>query len=349
MSRRGEVQFVAIRVGRSNDPRECLGLAIELKVERATALGYLALWEEMILELGDARSGRLPRGYTAAHIAAKLGWKQQPRRLIEALKRAGVLATHKSVFLHPYWKTSTTGSYALERARMRDYWRERQAQQRAAKHTEDVPGDTTESPPGVHETSSGTTDINQSTESGASPPPAPPRAGGSVGAARWEWVLKNHKRPANPEACTRYLGGLTDENWALVQWICGLPPGGGGLIPLWKKRVLRLDTDRLLAKGAFLQLRPEWVEKLGQDQRTAARKSKPREAASPERELERSETEKIARAAAAAPFVLAQLKDPGLSDAQREKVKARWRAAHPDVAPPWEDAAEGLATGDATV
>jgi hypothetical protein len=322
------MQFVAIPIGLSDDPKECLGLAHELKVERATALGYLVLWNELMLQRGDARSGRL-KDYSAKHIAAKLGWTGPPRRLIDALKAAGVLTTQRQVFMHPYWRQSITGQYAIERARLRDFWRDKKAQQRAAEHQGDVPGDVPESPRDNVGTSLGTADIDQVTP--------PPQAGGSSGASRWGWVLKNHKRPTNPVACTRYLAALTDENWALVQWICGLPPGGGGLIPPWKKRALRLDTDRLLAKGAFLQLRPEWEEKLRTDRRTAERGKAPRQAAAPEHDLERRNSEKIARAASAAPFVLEQLADPNVPETEKEKVRARWRAAHPDVPAPWEE------------
>ena len=67
--RRGEVPFVAIRVGRSHDAKEVLGLAAELKIQRATALGFVALWEEFLLEVGDNLTGRVS-GYKPHHLAA---------------------------------------------------------------------------------------------------------------------------------------------------------------------------------------------------------------------------------------------------------------------------------------
>lgn len=330
MSRRGEVQFVAIRVGRSQDPRECLGLAHELKVEVPTALGYLALWEEMVLELGDARTGRLPKGYTAVHIAAKLHWPGRPHRLIEALKRAGVLATHKTVFLHPYWRTSTTGSYALERARLREFWRDKKARQRA----EDVQGDGGNVPEMSPGTSLGTADIDQVTESRNGSPPAPPEGGQGQGAARWEWLREHHRNPSGARACIKYLDALPDEEWLLVQWLAGLPKGGGGYIALSKKRVLELDTHQLLAKQAYLRILPDWRAKLRRD-REGDRRAVPRPV-DVEKERSAREADNAQRTAQAAAFVLAQLADADVSEREKERIRERWRVAHPDAPAPWE-------------
>lgn len=328
-SRRGEVPFVAIRVGRSQDPREVLGLARELKVSRATALGFVALWEEMILEVGDAITGRL-KGYSANHIAAKLDFSGPPRRLLDALKTAGLLASHRGVFVHPYWRQSVTGQYASDRAELRESWRLKKQAQRDAGQPGDVPA---MSPGRLGDnggTSQGTADIDRLTNgNGAQTPPlAPPRAGGDPGASRWEWLLAHHKRPMDAPRCTSYLSSLSDEDWALVQWVTELPPGGGPLKLSRKKRVLAMDTHALLAKQAFLQLRPEWVEKLRRD-RAPERRSTPRPPAPP------AEDEAAVRATRAVAFVLAQLADPDLTDADKEQAKARFRTAHPEAPPPW--------------
>lgn len=326
-SRRGEVPFVAIRVGRSNDPREVLGLAQELKIPRALALGYVAIWEEMILELGDALTGRLPSGYTAAHVAAKLGFTGKPARLIAALKAAGVLGTHRGVFLHSYWRASITGQYAIEKAQLREEWREKKRQQRAGDVPELSQGHGGDVPP----VSSGKTDINQFTESGAPPPQPPARGGGSLGATRWEWLKDHHERPSNSRACIKYLEVMTDEDWALLQWVLTPAEAGGPYKLSRKKRVLGLDTHRFLANEAYLQLRPEWRAKLAHD---AKPKRPPTALAAVPREDPKAEAAK--RAAAAAAFIVELLADDGLEPAEKEAAKARWVASHPDVPPPWE-------------
>lgn len=329
-SRRGEVPFVASRVGRSYDPREVLGLARDLRVERATALGYVILWEELILEVGDALSGRI-KGYRAEDIAAKLGCAAKPRVLVEALKRAGLLSTHRGVFFHSYWRQSITGQYANDRAALRERWRLKQAERRAGDVSEMSPrqeGD-------VHPLSPETSDIDRSINGvgAGTPPPTPPRAGGSLGASRWEWLLAHHKRCENSQACTRYLGAMTEENWALVQWISGLPARGGGLISLSKKRVLALSTYKLLAREAFLQLRPEWLEKLAQDRRPPAPATREHD---PELKEKRDAAK---RAAESAVYVLAQLADANLSEIEKQRAKTRWMGLHPTITPPWEETA----------
>lgn len=325
-SRRGEVSFVAIRVGRSNDPREVLGLARELKIGRATALGYLALWEEFILEVGDAFTGRV-KGYAAPHIAAKLDWPGSPRRLIDALKRAGVLATHRGVFLHPYWLQSITGQYARDRAELREHWRKKKAEQRAGQQ-----GDVPQLSPGQggdgEGTSQGTADIDRGSNgsAGAAGPPGPPHGGGRLGAARWEWIRGHHKRPSNSRACTRYLDVMTEADWALCQWVVGLATNPGSLKLSRKKRVLGLDAHKFLATEAYLQFAPEW-------------EAKQRESTAPVevRALRASlEDEEKARKASAVAYVLAALGDPELTEGEKAKIRQRWQGNNPGEAPPWE-------------
>jgi hypothetical protein len=323
-TRRGEVPFVAIRVGRSMDPLEVLGPARELKISRALALGYLALWEEMILELGDAINGRLPKKYGAAQIAAKLDFPGRPRAIVEALRRAGVLGTYKGVFMHAYWRQSVTGQYASERAEQREHWRQKKADQRA--------GDVSESLRDNGGTSLGTADIKKESNgvNGAPPPPAPPQAGGSLGASRWKWVEENHKRPANSQACIKLLGTLSADHWALFQWSVGLPARGGPLSMSRKKRVLGLDSHRFLLSEAYLQLLPEWRAKLAHD--AAPPKARPPAAAA-------AADAELARLKASEKYVLAHLADPELTDDKRSNIKTKWAHAHPHVIPPWEDIA----------
>jgi hypothetical protein len=340
MARRGEVPFVAIRVGRSNDPRETLSIARELKCSRATALGYVALWEELILEVGDAVSGRLPKGYSATHVAAKLDFDGPPRRIVEVLKSAGLLAQQRTTLLHPYWRQSVTGQYAKDRADQREYWRGLKAKQRA-EHGR--PGDVPGTSPGIPETSHETADIKAERNgiTGASPPPSPPPGGGLAGASRWDWLRQHHRRPMNPRGCMVYLAALSPDEWALVQWLTALPPGGGPYKLSRKKRVLELDTHALLSKQAFLQLLPEWREKLRRDQQPE-RRAVPRVAPVDDgAELER-------RRASAVAFVLAQLGDAELSEAAKEKARARFIAAHPDIPPPWDAPAGPLSDAGVT-
>lgn len=318
--RRGEVPFVAIRVGRSNDPREVLGLARELRVHRATALGYLALWEELILEVGDASAGRV-RGYTAIHLSAKLGWTGSPRKLVEALKRAGVLTTHRGVFAHPYWEHSPTGIYSRMRSERREAWRLKKRDQRAG----DVPGDVQGTTGGRLLDVQGKSDTDRSIDRGtgaAPPPPPPPQGGGELAFGRWDWIRKHHKRPRNSQACKRLLGAMTDENWALCQWVIELAEKGWPRSLSRKKRVASLDSHRFLATEAFLELLPEWDEKLRPPRRQPSSNVEP-------------PTGDGSREAAALTFLLAQLADADLSEADKHKIRGRWADMHPDNPAPW--------------
>lgn len=339
--RRGEVQFVAVRVGRSNDPRECLGLAAALKCSRATALGYVVLWEELILEVGDAEAGRV-KGYAAKHIAAKLGYEGSPAKLVDALKEAGLLSTHKGTFVHPYWRESVTGHYVREKARRREFERLKKQEQRDLVPGTS-PGTTMGRPHAVPGTSLGNPDTNQGKDVPGTAPPTPREDAGVVGAARWEWLKEHHNRPMNPRACIGYLGAMSEVDWALVQWLAPLTRGGAPRSLSRKKRVLGLDTHRLLSHQAYLQILPEWREKLRADQR-------PAEAANgagnghAEKHLQERADDVAARLASATLFVLAQLSDPELTDSKKEKIRERWRTQHPDAAPPWEPLQEPAAT-----
>jgi hypothetical protein len=342
-ARRGEVPFVAVRVGRGQDPREVLGLADDLKIAPAHALGFVTLWEEFVLEVGDALSGRVV-GYSVKHLAVKLGWRGNLRRLSDALREAGLLLIKRNTLIHPYWRESVTGQYARQRAEQReaDRLRKRRARNRTgdpAVSGADASGDVTRTSGGQlrdsgggRADSSGNPEINQPTNGahgapGAGPPPGPPETGGSLGAARWEWIKKNHRRPMNSKACARYLELLTVDDWDLCRWVVALPARGLAGSSSRKKRVLGLDSHRFLATEAYLQFSPEWREKQAAD--SAPRP--PKRSASVEQvsDEDRRWTSAIA-------FVLAQLADNDLTDGEKDEIRAKWRERWPDKAPPWE-------------
>ena len=320
-----------MRVGRVHDPREVMGFAAELKVRPAEALGYVMLWEEFILEVGDARSGRI-KGYTAAHISAKLGWPGKVPRLISAMKNAGILKQLRTTFFHPYWLQTVTGLYALRRAEAREYEREKKRRQR-----DEAEGDTNEgghggqngvssvprlspgTPPGhpgdVPPLSSGKTEINKGPGGrSAARPPDPPPGGGSLGEQRWEWMLQHHKRLRNPTVCRRYLEAMSEEDWALCQYVVAEVPKPGVSSLSQKKRVIRMHTQKLLSEAAYLEFLHEWREK-----------QTPREVVSLVKEIEATDRERKASARA---FIQAQMSDPDLSEDEKRTARARWEAAH---------------------
>ncbi|HKQ96957.1 MAG TPA: hypothetical protein VJV75_03700 [Candidatus Polarisedimenticolia bacterium] len=323
--RRGEVNFVASRVGRSTDPRECLGLAKQLRCSRATALGYLILWEEFVLEAGTR--GRV-HGYSASHIAAKLDYDGRPNKLIDALRVAGVLKRHRGTYLHAYWSESITGSYAEERIRLREYERDRKRTQRAneaAARTAEAAG-VKNGVPGMSQGHNGTSrgtngtvpataDIDQGSSSGGIPP-SPPLSGGGLGSERWAWILDHHPTPINPRPCVRYLDVMTTEDWELCKWVVEGFGQPGWLDSSRKKRTRRLNSHKFLASAAYLQFRKEWSKKL-QDQSVASVVA----------ELADAERQGIDSARR---FVELQLADPTLSDAEKDRARRRWATLYPD-------------------
>lgn len=323
--RRGEVNFVASRVGRSTDPKECLGLARQLGVEVPTALGYLILWEEFILEAGDGATGRL-HGYTAAHIAAKLCWRGRPEKLIRALQDAGVLRRQRGTYLHAYWSQSITGHYARTRVEDREYWRVKKREQRdrdrlqalserdavpemSTGHPGDVPGDKGDSPlDGGHKERK---DIR------THPPDPPQSGGGSVGRERWRWIREHHKYPVNSGPCARYLEAMTPEDWALCQYVVlELARPGGGDLSL-KKRVRRLNSHKFLATEAYLQFQREWAEK-----------QRPREIGELVARIEDVEQERRGSGRA---FLLARLADPELTETERARARRQLAELYPEA------------------
>lgn len=317
--RRGEVHFVAVRVGRSTDPKEVLGLARRLKVTRAAALGFVVLWEEFILEVGDALTGRV-QGYAAEHVAAKCGWEGSPQAFVKALKEAGLLRTQRRVFLHPYWLQSITGQYARERAELREAWRRKKREQR---QTVDVPIMSPGQVGDVHRMSSGKTDIEREINgNGAAPPRSPPSGGDSISAARWAWLLEHAPNPQNRDASCKYLALLSDDEWALVQEAYGRLEHGRGPLSSGKRRALNWPTHRFLSHQAYLQFRRKTPSKGRQPNGQPTEPIKVENAGA-------LSTQPLA-------FLLAQLADPDLSDAKKEQLRKRWQAEHPGESPPWK-------------
>jgi hypothetical protein len=324
-SRRGEVQFVAIRVGRSNDPKEVLSLALELRTSRAEALGFVCLWEEFLLEVGDALTGRL-KGYTAQHIAAKLGWRGPARKLVDALKSAGLLKTQRNVFFHPYWLQSITGQYARERAELRERWREEKRRQKEKEFQPESDGNG----PDVRGDSVRKTDINRSRGSAGSAPPAPPGTGGELGAARWDWIQNNHKRPRDSRRCIPILAAMAEDAWSLCQWVVTEAKPGGALSRSPKKRSLKLDSYRFLANEVYLEFHSERRQKV--EAQEQAKKNGGSSLA--------PATDKVAASIA---FVLERLADPELPPEKKEKIRKNWIELNPGERPPWE--AHGAPSG----
>lgn len=314
--RRGEVHFVAVRVGRSTDPKEVLGIARRLKVSRATALGFVVLWEEFILEVGDAMTGRV-QGYAAGHLAAKCGWEGSPRAFVEALKEAGLLRMQRRVFLHPYWLQSITGQYARERAELRDFWRKKKREQR---QVVDVPILSLGQVVDVPRVSPGKADIEREINgNGAAPPRSPPAGGGDLGAARWEWLKNNAPNPQNPTRSALYAKAIPEDEWALVVEAYGTLGGGRGPLSREKRRVLHWPTYRFLAQRAYLQFRRKTP-------------SKPEQPKAPEDSVAEEHAAEAARVA----YLLAQLADPELPEAKKVKLRAQWKAEHQGQPMPWE-------------
>ena len=272
MMQRGEVGgFVAIRIGRANDVREVRSFSDFLGVSFHSAFFFLCAWEEWILEVGDARTGRV-RGYTSQNLADKLTYRGDPRRLIKAMKRCGLLKIQRKTFIHPYWLETTTGRYALARVERRQWETERKRDAREiARSARDgqgsVPPLSQGRPMGHVADSHGTTDREREREGrgdgsaapppdGSAGPPNPPPGGGGTGAERWDWCLKHHPGPQNRRLCTPKLGRLAPEAWELFKFAVGAmgasePPMGTPL-SLWK-RARGMNLKRFLDDEVYFR------------------------------------------------------------------------------------------------
>lgn len=366
MARRGEVPFVAVPVGYAHD-KEILGLAADLKIPRALALGYFVLLHDLVLRRGEARTGVL-RDYKAHELAAQLDFRSNPRRLVEALKRAALLGTHRQTFKIPNWLDTITGEYAAKKAADREdqarWKREQRERERLLRLAEggvandpnngrsvadalaelgvrvdpvtgrpvDVQWTRGGRPPAVH-MDGGQKERKEST---GQPPQPPGSAGGSLGASRWEWVREHSDRATNPEGCTPILARIPDDEWPLCQWVLTGAPGRVSRSSSRKTRVLGLDAYQILRNRHYLQFRKEWQEKLRAD----ARPKNGHPVAAPvvveDGALERAKREK------AVAFMLEAMADETLPPAELEKHKRNFRRSWPDVPPPWETPPGGL-------
>jgi hypothetical protein len=341
MSRRGEVPFVAIRVGRSNDPREVLGLAAELRIPKLHALGILAAWEEFILEVGDAMNGVI-KGYSAAHIAAKLDWQGKPAKLVGALKNAGVLATHRGTFRHPTWNETPTGEYARRKASDRETWRkeaERRRRLEADRRLElagitapDVHQESGQTPAGRLPRLQAENGHKERKEDISGRPPQPPaQTRRELASRRWEWMKEHAQNPNNSEGCRRYLEQISEADWPLVAWVLEGCPGGASRSSSRKKRTLGRPAYQILRSEEWHQFRREWEEKLRQD--AAPKNGHAHRAAPAARPAE------LVDKAGALAYVLEILAAPEVDEKKKARVRAQYESTHgpiPDAPLPAE-------------
>lgn len=137
---------------------------------------------------------------------------------------------------------------------------------------------------------------------------------------RWEWLLQHHDRPRNSASCVRYLEAMSEQHWELCQFAVTLRKKAGGANIGRRKRVWALPSDQFLAKEAFLEFHREWQEKLRADGQP---KSEP-------------QPQLVDLSVNSDKFTLAQLSDPEISEPEKERIRSKWRAKHPNEAPPWE-------------
>lgn len=317
MARRGEANFVAVRIGFWSDPHITV-MADELKVSANEAGGYVLRWEELVLAVGDARTGRV-KGYSPKYLSIAVGWKGKPEKLIGALRSIGVLTSQRGTFTHPFWAETRTGEYAIRRALEAD----RVARWRRGEGEGD--GDQSADGTGSVRVQNGDGTSNSGIKEGRAyadaHPPAPPQEGGGVGMTRWEWLLQNHDRPRNPAVCAKYLEAMSDADWELCQFAVTLRKRAGGAYIGRRKRVWALTSDEFLRKSAYLEFHREWQEKLRGPK--ATKKDAP-------------EVVNLIPGSGSDRFILAQLADPEISDVDKERIRSGWKAKHPNETPPWE-------------
>jgi hypothetical protein len=332
-NRRGEANFVALRLGFWHDPRLVLGLARDLKIPRGLAGAYVAQWEEFVLEVGDARTGRV-KGYSAEHIAAVLDFPGRPARLVDALKKTGVLSIQRGTFVHPFWLETRTGQYALKRCK--DAERQRPIDATLSTETpRSNRGDSADDPTSFH----GRSDSKEGRDSAESPPT--PLAGGvACGRERWAELLKIAPRPQNPRECIPLLERLSAEDWELVQFVYALrlnPPPNIGV----RKRAWTAGTDRFLKNELFLNFRQEWVQKLEAEK--APKKTEDQIAAEvAEAEAKRLRLEKLEehrrdkKRQEMRLYLVQEVTDPDKPERVKEAARKKWQSEFPSEAPPWE-------------
>jgi hypothetical protein len=296
-------QFVALEVNLLRDPK-LKGMARALRISCVEALGFLALWRELVLTRGDATG--LVRGYSAEEVAEFLEWPGTPSRLLDALAAAGFLARRRRWVAYPQWPETITGYYAARKAADRERHRKEQP---AAPENGEAPapqnghGETVFPPP-------------------AASKDAPKVAGEQGGEARWTWWQENYPKPRAPARTMAILGSLSADDWDLVKFSVGDLAARYHFHAAPRKVPNGL---RYLETAWYLDSKKRWLQARAKAAPTA---TKP--ALTPEEQL-RDERAHAAR------FVLEQLADAEITpESRKPAIKAAWleRWGGP---PPWED------------
>ena len=193
------LNFVAAEDGLENDPK-VLTLARLLKKPRAFAFWYVMMWRRLIVNVGNALTGALPKSYTADDLAAFLDWEGKPPALVAAMKATGFLASKKGRGLfYPAWAQTITGHYASRR----EVERRRDEARRAERRESEARGQPAEAPRVLHGGLRGSSveaprGILRSIKEGnpRRAPPGPPWRGGSWdgnGGDGWSKTLQHRE------------------------------------------------------------------------------------------------------------------------------------------------------------
>jgi len=331
--RRGEVPFVAVPLGRLDDPREVIDLADALKIHPAQALGYLVRLDAFVLKFGDAYTGKV-KGYTSRHLAVELGHEGKPDKLVAALKKIKVLSVHRGTIGIVAWRESITGQYAARKAQDRDDWaRQKVAQRAAARASALAAAGAPVVHPDVHPVSTWTggghppavhLDGGQKERKGQgrTDPPDPPLTRGELASRRWAEIDKTARNPNNPEGCKKFAERISEAEWAQCIWVLQGCPGGASRSSSRKTRILDRGAYEILRSGDWRRFRGEWEEKLRQDARPKNGHARP-PAPPPDAAADEAE-----RKAAALLFVLHALADADVPTKKKAKIRAEYEAAH---------------------
>lgn len=216
---------------------------------------------ELFMLHGDRR-GRLPKEYDALALAAKARYPGKPAVLFSAFRTAGlIVGGGRKPIAMANWQHSPAGRYA----ELRELDRSRKRAARRAKGEDVRPGTSDGQAEDIHRNSE-----RKRERASADAPPSPPPAGGDLGATRWEWLRQHAEIPKNSRVCTRHLATLSDEDWALVQWVQGSRLRLAPLVGR-KKRLLKHDTAKFLSESEWLAFSGEWKAELAKVERAKKR------------------------------------------------------------------------------
>jgi len=318
------LNFVAIGDGEDNGPK-LTTLARLLKVHRGLALWFLFRIRRMILDHGNHITGVLPKQYGQEDIASFLEFDGKARLLVDALRKQGYLGRKTGRGFHyPDWENTITGKYAAERERDR-LWH---LMDRANRRSDDVGRRSTDaSTDGLTTSADISTGRKKGRESGR-PPVPPPEGGQSLGALRWEWLVKNAPTPQNREVCTRILHQMTGADWLLVQWSYESKKKGGVNISRKNARTLDWPTDVFLRKTAFHRFAGYYRTFKEADQQPA----KPQEAPA----IETREEQMLKDWHRLEAYLSSDLWSDRKKEAQRDDYEKRWGCKPWQGDRPWE-------------